>query len=297
MSVLAWAVMRPRLLAFCPIARIVAVLGLSVSPSQSAPDQRAAPVSTSSSAFTAYAHKTLAGDTKAQSLRSQALNQALEQQLLQQAEQAISPGAVSAHYERYREYFKQPEAIALWRLLAGSEAQAKDLLDKILKSADRAKTWTALVREHSLDKATHFRRGSLGYVWPDGNTDVPQVRVASVLYEAAQALKDGELMAQPVREGQHWAIIWRRDSRKAKGQSLEQAQAQIRQQLTLAQARSAHHALVQDLRSKHLSEYHPEALDSFTPSPEAPVEAHRTPVVARPAAKSPVPHQTDRGER
>src|SRR5690606_15182088 len=126
-----------------------------------------------------------------------------------------------------------PAAIALWRLLVPTEQQAKELAARVQKSPEPIRAWSNIVREHSLDKATHFRKGSLGYVWPDGNTDVPQVRVSPALFAAATTLADGEFLPTPVKEGPNWALVWRRGSRAARGLSLEQARPQIVQQLAV----------------------------------------------------------------
>jgi hypothetical protein len=245
-----------------------------------------------------YARQQLSSDPKGHGLRVLALNQALETQLLSQAAAAVSDAQVSAYYERHRVHFQKPEAISLWRLLLPTESRAKELLTKIRTSADPARTWASLVREYSLDKATHFRRGALGFVWADGNTDVPQVRVSPGLYAAAKGLADGELCHAPIKEGDNWALIWRRDTRPAVGRSLSHARDAIRQQLSLAAARDLHNKLTQELRAQHLTEYHPEHVDHYLSPPELPSQIPpKAPLVPQPALASPVPRVTDFGER
>ena len=278
------------------IARALVLFGLSVGPSQAASNQQSSEPDGKAVAFTRYAVQTLSNDVK-HALRLEALNQALEQRLLLESERQIPPEALVKYHREHEQHFQKPEAIAIWRLLASSETQAKELLSTIQKSPDPVRTWGTLVREHSLDKATHFRRGSLGYVWPDGNTDVPQVRVAPALFEAAKSPKDGELLPLPIREGQYWALVWRRDTRAATARPLDQVQAAIRQQLSLSQARTKYVELAAQLRSLYLTDYHPERLDSFSPGSDVFNAPARPPIAARPADRSPVPRETDLGER
>lgn len=257
-----------------------------------------APQSGSKDRFTEHARRTLDAEPKGRALRVLALNQALERELLQEAEHAISDEAVRNHYARYKDYFFKPQAIELWRLLVPTEDQAKTLLGTLQQSKDPMRTWSSLVREHSIDKATHFRRGSLGYVWPDGNTDVPQVRVSPALFAAAATLKDGELAPAPVKEGNNWALVWRRDTRAPAGKTLDEARVEVRQQLQIAHARRTYQQLVERLRNAHLREFHPERLEGFNPPPPANAEAlPNKAYVARPADRSPVPRQTQLGER
>jgi peptidyl-prolyl cis-trans isomerase C len=276
---------------------VTSLAGLLVSPSQAAVHPAKPADAVNAERFTAYAQRTLEGDPKAEALRSLALNQTLEHSLLQAAERSVSRDAIAAYYQQHIEHFLQPAAIALWRLLLATEQEARAAALTLQKSDEPVRTWAALIRERSLDKATHFRRGALGYVRPDGSTDVPQVRVSPSLYVAARSLKDGEFSTTPVTEGPNWALLWRRDSRPAQGRSLSEADAEIRQQLALAQARTAHSQLTRLLRDRYLTEFHPEHLTAFTPQAEPVPETPKQPIVSRPAARSPVPHHTDLGDR
>jgi hypothetical protein len=52
----------------------------------------------------------------------------------------------------------------------------------------------------------------LGFVWPDGSTDVPQVSAEKILYEKALQLQDGEVLREAIPEGKRFAVLWRRGS-------------------------------------------------------------------------------------
>lgn len=107
--------------------------------------------------------------------------------------------------------YQKPLRLRIFRLLVKTEAEAKRLLGELPGPVDLLR-FRALCRDHSIDKATHERGGDLGFVWPDGSTDVPEVSADPGLYAAALPLKEGELAPQVVKEGEHFAIVWRRGS-------------------------------------------------------------------------------------
>src|SRR5260221_4031774 len=124
------------------------------------------------------------------------------------------------YYDAHRDDFEKPERIRIWRILVDDEALARRIMTESAR-ADGPERWSRLAREHSLDAATKMRGGMLGFVWPDGHTDVPQVQVDPVLYAAASKVKDGEIVAEPVKEGAHLAVVWRRGTLAKVSRSLE----------------------------------------------------------------------------
>lgn len=231
-------------------------------------------------------------------LRDKALSETLERALLQTslADVPLEQATVD-YYKSFQDRFVRPEAISVWRILVGSEEQAKTLVAQIKASPTPQKTWSLAAREHSLDKATHFRKGYLGFVRADGSTDVPQVRVSPAVYAAASALVDGAYGEVPFREGEHWAVVWRRGSRKEERVSLERAQPEIAQQLSLAAARKGLATILTTLRAQHVTDYHPELLEALPSPPDVDFEVHKPPRHAHPAQGNPTPRQTDWGER
>lgn len=231
-------------------------------------------------------------------LRAKAHSETLERQLLEAAlERPPSPERVSEYYQRFRDRFVKPDAVAVWRILVNTREQANTLLEQIQKSPAPQKAWSLAAREHSADKATHFRKGNLGYVRADGTTDVPQVRVSPVLFAAAIGLEDGAIAKTPVAEGQYWALIWRRGFRKEASVSIEAARPEITQQLALAAAREQLQTLLADLRTQRLTEFHPELLESL-PAPSVTNLSVQHPArQARPADAPPTPRKTDWGDR
>jgi len=121
----------------------------------------------------------------------------------------ITEEEIARYYDAHRRDFERPERIALWRILVRTEAEARAVLEKV-RGAGGPERWRAEAREKSLDEATKYRGGDLGFVHPDGNTDVPELRVPPALFEAARGVADGELVPEPVQEGEHFAVVWRR---------------------------------------------------------------------------------------
>jgi hypothetical protein len=237
-------------------------------------------------------------EVRVRELRDRALSEALERQLLTAAlASPLETEELRDYYEKFVDRYVKPEAIEVWRILVGSEQRAKELSSRIEKSDTPIKTWSAIAREHSLDKATHFRKGYLGFVRADGFTDVPQVRVSPAIYAAAKRLKDGAYTREPVREGDNWALIWRRSTRPEERTTFESAKPEIIQQLGLARARAQLAELITKLRETHLTEHHPDAVDALPIAPEERNVVPRRPFPSHPADGSPAPRVTDWGDR
>lgn len=201
-------------------------------------------------------------DLKAQ--RDQLLSVRLEREL--SASQSVTDEEIAAFYAQHAARYQSPRAIALWRILVADEATARDLLARWQTSAKSVQVWSNLAREHSLDEATKQRNGNLGFVRADGSTDVPQVRVNQALFDAADQVRDGQLVLEPVAEGTQFAVVWRRGTRAALERSLSTERDNIRQILVRTKAQQAQTQLLNQLRAEHLKQHAPEHLQAL-PSP------------------------------
>lgn len=210
--------------------------------------------------------------------------------------QSVTPEDVRAYYEQNRDRFSTPRRLRLSRLLVAERAQAERLLAQVSAAGGTAK-WGELVREHSLDKATSLREGNLGFVRPDGQTDVPQVRVDQALFEAALGVKDGELVKSPVKEGDRWAVVWRRGSLEAVDRTVEQEERPIRQLLTRKRLDEAMTGLADRLRGEHVKDVNESLLELVDVSSMGDVATRRKPGVVPRRAASPSPSTGERGLR
>lgn len=193
----------------------------------------------------------------------QALDAALKSEAI--AQKPVSAEDIKAYFEANKARFEQPLGIRVWRILLDDEANAKRVLEQVKGTGSPAK-WSELARESSVDKATNLRQGDLGFVHADGATDVPRVRVDPALFQAAKAVKDGEVVPQVVREGAKFAVVWRRGSRAERSRSLEQEQDSIRSLLERQRTEELRSALLTDLRKKNVRDERPELLEQI---PEA----------------------------
>jgi peptidyl-prolyl cis-trans isomerase C len=227
------------------------------------------------------------------------LRAAMERELRQEtrAKAPVTAVDIRAYFEANRSRFETPRRIHIWRILSDDEALAKKVIVDS-KAVDGIQRWSQYARESSLDKATHLRNGDLGFVHPDGDTDTPTLRVDPALFAAADPLKDGEIAAEPVKEGLHWAVLWRRGSMKAINRSLEQEQGSIRQVLERQRAEQARDALLDELRAKYLSALNEAALENVRfDSDGLPTHDSAPPPAHAAAAGSSVPEPGELGTR
>jgi peptidyl-prolyl cis-trans isomerase C len=172
---------------------------------------------------------------------------------------AVPPADVSRYYDENRARFLAPERVNLWRILCKTRDEAASILDTARREPTIAR-WNELAREHSLDKATNLRGGNLGFVAPDGVSNEAGVKVDPALVAAAQAVKDGELLPQPVAEGSAFAVVWRRGTVAANRRTLDEASAQIRAALYRERSEAAEKTLIGELRARNVKDLNPSLL-------------------------------------
>lgn len=178
------------------------------------------------------------------------------------AASSISKEDVTKYYDAHVDRFVQKERMQLWRIMVKTEAEAKEILE-LLKKDGTPKEFGRLAREKSLDKATYLRNGNLGFVSPDGTASEATIRVAATLPAAALKVKDGEIVPQPVPEGEFFAVVWRRGSTAAKKQTVEQANVEIRDAIVREGVEKRTKELIESLRKKNLSFLDHAGLASF----------------------------------
>lgn len=227
-------------------------------------------------------------------IRSARAGALIEQIRRDAAAPPVPDGEVKAYFEAHRAEFYQPERLRLARILTDDEALARKILEDV-RGAGGPERWSKLAREHSLDDATKMRGGALGFVFPDGRTEYPQLHVDPMLYAAAARVKDGELVGDPVKEGNRFAIVWRRGTLPKVARTVEDEQDRIKEIIVRRRTDDAIQSLLEGLRNHYVTELRPELLESPLPG-EAP---RPLPSSAPRAAASadPVPKQTDRGLR
>lgn len=229
--------------------------------------------------------------------RDRALALALEVELQRQTAAPASAAELEAYVSRHRRELTIPRALSLWRILVGSEAEARALITTLTPPNEAV--FSRLARDVSIDRATHMRAGNLGRVFADGDTAVPELRVSPGLFAAAERVRDGELVPEPVAEGAAFAVLWRRSSHPER--SLPASEVRRRVDARVADERRARlgDELLAGLRRAHLADHHPERLAAYAPSFAEPPSPPPRPVLAE-QPSGPVrlaPEPTDRGLR
>jgi peptidyl-prolyl cis-trans isomerase C len=172
---------------------------------------------------------------------------------------SISADDVQRYYDENRTHYESPERIQLWRILCKSREEARSVLDAAKRDPTPA-TFATLAREHSLDKATNLRSGNLGFVTADGSSREPGLRVDPAVVRAAQAVRDGALVPEPVAEGEYFSVVWRRGTISAVKRTLGEVGSQIRDAIWKARVKEETDTLVRSLRASKLSGLDPSLL-------------------------------------
>jgi peptidyl-prolyl cis-trans isomerase C len=162
--------------------------------------------------------------------RERILGDVLIQKIVQQA---VNDNAVRGLYEEQRKLSKPAEEFHARQIVLASQAEA-EAVRKLL--ANRG-SFEALAGERSIDAATRFNGGDLGYFTPDVMPDA---------YGAAlKAAKTGEVLG-PFKTDAGFVLLKLEDRRIQPPMSLDQAKPQIVRFLTYDQVRD----LLQKLRGK-----------------------------------------------
>lgn len=163
----------------------------------------------------------------------------------------IPDAEVAAYYAAHESSYRAPQRIQVWRILVATSAEAETILATMHQDGT-PDAWAKLCREKSLDEATKLRRGTLGFLSPDGSSSETGVKAPVEMVQAALTVSDGEIVPKPVPEGDKFAVVWRRGSTPAKLQTLSAAEPEIRRTLTETRFREVRDALVARLRAERV---------------------------------------------
>ncbi|MBL8612893.1 MAG: peptidyl-prolyl cis-trans isomerase [Myxococcales bacterium] len=166
---------------------------------------------------------------------------------------SLTDDDVAKYYEANKALYDTPERIQIWRVLFKTREEADAALAQT-KRDPSVKAFTELARDKSLDKATAMRAGNLGFVGPDGVSNEAGVKVDPAVLAAARTVKDGELVPQPVAEGDAFGVVWRRGTVPANKRPIAEVSAQIRETLHRERMEKATRARIDELR-KSIKDY------------------------------------------
>lgn len=175
---------------------------------------------------------------------------------------AISASEVLAYYNKNIARYDPPERYQIWRILCKTSDEAQAVLDST-RADPTPKNFAQLARDHSQDKATYLRSGNLGFLTADGSSSEPGLRVAAEVVRAALAVRDGELVPAPVREGEFFSVVWRRGTSAPKKRTVEEVAAQIRDVLESERVKDETDKLVLALRAAKVRDVRDDLLDTI----------------------------------
>lgn len=224
-------------------------------------------------------------------------NALLEKMRDQWADEAqVSAEEVAAYYEAHRDRYNSPERYSIWRILVPTKDKAAALIAE-LRADPTPQAWAKAAREHSTDKSTSMRSGNLGYVNADGVTADGRVRVAKELVDAVKAVRDGDIVDQPVAEGSSFAVVWRRGSMPAVSRTLADQQHVIRRQLGRERTHEAQKKFIEDLRQRSLRDVNSSLVNLITVTSQGQVEPQSKPGRIQRMPGRTTPETTMRGLR
>ncbi|HEX6766124.1 MAG TPA: peptidyl-prolyl cis-trans isomerase, partial [Polyangiaceae bacterium] len=183
--------------------------------------------------------------------------------------QPITPEEIKKYYDDNKARYETPKRIKVWRIQVPDEPAAKAII-ALAKGPDGPKKWSEEARERSLDKATAQRSGDLGFIRPDGTTDVPRVQVDKAVYEAVDKVPDGTVVSQPLKEGEVYSVLWRRGSIEATKRTIEDETDSIKQLLERRRIEASRQELLKKLKAEQVKESHPELLENIEVESAAP---------------------------
>lgn len=198
---------------------------------------------------------------------------------------SISDADVRAYYDAHLDRFDAPERVNLWRILCATEADARAVLDEASRDLTTTR-FNDLARERSLDRATKFRGGNLGFLDPKGVSNQAGLTVDPALVKAAAEAKEGALVPHPVAEGDAFAVVWRRATVPATRRSLDDAAPEIRATLYRERAEAGEKKLIDELRQKHVRDVDPSLLGIIVLPVFDAGMTPRTPAITTPAKKN-----------
>lgn len=198
---------------------------------------------------------------------------AMEAELAQStaAQQPVTEQDVQAYFDAHQDRFQTPRRIRIWRILLNDEELAKKIIAECQGAGGPAK-WRNFARDNSLDAATKYRDGDVGFVREDGQTETPQLRVDPALFAAVDKLQDGQIVPEPLKLPSGIAVLWRRGSLPPIARTVAQEGPAIRTVLTRERLEAARKNLLADLRKQRLKSLDAQLLETLPDGTFAPPE-------------------------
>jgi hypothetical protein len=188
---------------------------------------------------------------------------------------SISTDEIKAYYDANPQKFTMPRRLGVHHISVATKEEAEAILAEVGDSPD-PKEWGAIARERSIDKDTNLRGGNLGLLTETGDTGEEERRVDPAIFRAADQVRDGEVVPEPVKVGNKWSVVWRRQTVPPTNRSLIAETPKIRSTISDERVRAAVNALLERLRGT-VTEKNPELVGLVDVSSDGSLEPARRP--------------------
>ncbi len=175
---------------------------------------------------------------------------------------AVAADEVHAYFEANRARYDAPERYRVARVLCRTREEALAVI-AAARADSTPKAIDALAREHSQDNGTNLRGGDLGFVTEDGTSNEPGLKVDPAVVRAARSVADGELVPQPVAEGDLFAVVWRRGTIAARKHTADDVAPPIRDAVAKAHVKEETDRLLAGLRAARVHDENASLLDGL----------------------------------
>ena len=158
----------------------------------------------------------------------------------------VNDKEIKSFYDKNKELMKVPEQFKARHILVDTEKEAKDLIKTLNKSSNLKSTFIKLAKEKSTGPSGK-NGGDLG--WFTSETMVPEFS------KAAKSLKVNKITKTPVKTKFGFHVIYLEDKKEKSNATFDNAQFQIKQQISKEKFIQHIQDLVNNLKKKSKVEY------------------------------------------
>ncbi len=161
----------------------------------------------------------------------------------------VAENDIKAFYDKNKAKFMQPAQIKAGHILVKTEAEAKTIINdlKNFKGDDLVKNFAITAAQKSLEPAARQTGGALGWF--------SEHQMVKPFYDAAKALKKGEISSKPVKTQFGYHVILKEDAKDAHQATFSEAKPAIENILKQEKLKETITKEAKDLRAKAKVEY------------------------------------------
>jgi parvulin-like peptidyl-prolyl isomerase len=156
----------------------------------------------------------------------------------------ITDRDVQAYYDAHRSQFHQPPKVRASQIVLKTRQEALAVYNRARQQQGDVKHFTALVKEHSIDKASREKRGDLGFF------DRSTTRIPKPVVDAVFAIDALWRVGPPVQTEEGWVVLMKTGEMDAVNRPLELEKNRIKNRLYNQRRLKALEKFVDDLQAR-----------------------------------------------